>query len=461
MQHYNSAARRHGPRLLRTSQVRLALTFGIACLGGLVLLNSVIFWNAARYLQHQGDGIVKGQAKVLAALPLQRLPDRIGEAERGDLRGVDHFGLFDSQGRWVAGSIRAWPQQLVADGQPRALRLEGFQYGARAVGETLSNDYRLVVAYDAKTLTGLTDIVRRALTSSAILAPLLMLALGAVLGTGPLRRLRLLQQTSALIAAGDLTQRLPVTRVGDELDMLAEQVNQMIDQIQGLIEEVKSVGDNVAHDLRAPLGTLRAALVHCLQDWPQLDEQQRLADIERALGSADVLLARFRALQRVAMLDSRERHAGMRPCELVPLLDGLAESHEALAESVGLSFSYCFEPGTWVMADPELLAEAFINLLDNAFKFTPPGGQVQWRLWVEQGYAVIELADTGPGVEPQQLERVLERRVRGQHTHGIAGCGLGLAIVQAVVRVHGWRLQLQNRQPGPGLKVRLEAPVRA
>lgn len=454
-----SVSRRFGPPLLRTSPVRLALTFGLAALGGLLLLNSVIFLKAASYLERQGDGIVMGQAQVLAGLPLDRLPGRIVEAERGDLREVNHFGLFDEQGRWQAGKIGQWPSGLAADNQPRALNSDGFQFGARAVAVRLVDGSRLVVAYDAKTLTGLSDIVRHAVMISSVLALMLALALGVLLGYGPLRRLRRVQAVSAQIAAGDLSRRLPVSAVGDELDMLAELVNQMVEHIQALLEEVKSVGDNVAHDLRAPLGHLRAHLLHCLQMWERMDAPQRMEDVEKALQSADVLLARFRALQRIAELDSRQRCSGMRPCALDALLAGLAESHEALAESCGIDFSYEPSPDLYVLADPELLAETFINLLDNAFKFTPAGGQVRCTLRIEQGQAVICVLDNGPGIAETELGHVMQRKVRGYHSQALPGSGLGLAIVQAVVRLHGWQLQLANRQPGPGLHVRLLAPL--
>ncbi|MBF8778114.1 HAMP domain-containing histidine kinase [Pseudomonas fulva] len=454
----SSSARRFGPRLLHTSPVRLAMTFGLAVVGGLIVLNSAIFLNAASYLEQQGDGIVQGQAQVLAAVPLERLPDRINEAERGDLREVNHFGLFDSKGQWRAGKILHWPNDLPADGRPRALRTSGFQFGARAIGVQLAEGYRLVVAYDAKTLGGLSDIVRNAVAVSSLLAVLLAVVVGVLLGMRPLRRLLRLQQVSARIAAGDLSRRLPLSKAGDELDMLSELVNQMIGQIQELLEEIKSVGDNVAHDLRSPLGSLRAHLLHCLQEWESMDEPTRLLDLEQALKSADALLARFRALQRIAELDSRERYSGMRLCRIDELLEGLAEFHEALAESCNIAFHYRFDEPMEVMADPELIAEAFLNLLDNAFKFTPSGGEVRCALTACAEHIVLALSDTGPGIPATDLSRVTQRKVRGYGVQTCPGSGLGLAIVQAVVRLHGWRLELVNRQGSTGLEVRLVAP---
>lgn len=454
-----SAVRRFWPQLIRTSPVRMALAYGLAILCGLVLFNSVIFANASRYLEKQGDGIVSGQARVLAAVPPDRLPDRIREAERGDLREVSHFGLFDVQGQWQVGSIRIWPSELAANGQPAALHTAGFQPGARAIGVRLSDGGQLVVAYDAKTLAGLSDIVTRVIIWSAILVVLGAIVTGILLGLGPLRRLFRVQVASAQIAEGDLSQRLPVSAAGDELDMLAELVNQMVARIQELLEEVRSVGDNVAHDLRAPLGSLRAYLLHCLQSWEHLDETQRLTDIERALCAADTLLTRFRALQRIAALDSRQRYSGMRPCALGQLLEELAESHEALAESTNITFAHAFDPTVTVLADPELLAEAFMNLLDNAFKFTPAGGHVRWTLGIAHNQAVIRLTDNGPGIDEAELSSVLQRHVRGYNTQALPGSGLGLAIVQAVARVHGWQLTFSNHLPEPGLDVCLVAPL--
>ncbi|QKZ04169.1 sensor histidine kinase [Pseudomonas eucalypticola] len=422
-------------------------------------LNAVIFWGAASYLARQGDEIVQGQARALKSVPLASLPEQIRHAQLGDLRNVSYYGLFSEGGEKRAGNVEHLPADLPIDGKPRELKEVGFQYGARALALRLADNTILVVGYDAKTLTGLRLILVQTLGWSSLVILLMGLALGALLGLGPMRRVRQVQETSSRIATGDLQCRLPIAGNGDELDILSSLVNQMIGEVARLLDEVKSVGDNVAHDLRTPLHAMRAQLHRTLEQWQVETPVQLQVRVEQALAAADSLLSRFRALQRIAEIDKQQRLAGMADFALEALFEELAESYGAVAEETGITLRTSIELGSLVHADRALVAEALINLLENALKFTGEGGTVWFRLQRPSDEVVMLVEDNGPGIAEEDRERVLHRFGRSARDQHIPGAGLGLAMVSAVARLHGYQLTLD--EAAPGLRVTLRGACRA
>lgn len=442
------------PNVWRTTAVRISVYFAISWILGLLSLNVLMFSGAVDYLGEQGDEIVLGQAQVLASLPLAALPERIDQAQRGDLRSVSYYGLFAPDGRLLAGNVTQVPGQLAVDGVPRELKEEGFQYGSRALAMHLAGGNVLVVGYNAKALAGLSHILVQALLWSCLLIVISGLGLGAFLGLGPMRRVIEMQNTSRLISAGDLSLRLPVSARGDELDMLSSLVNAMIEEVERLLGEVKSVGDNVAHDLRTPLNQLRSQLHRVLERWEAEESTLLQHRIEVALEATNTLLGRFRALQRIAEIDNLARRAAMLNFDLSELFTEMAESYQAVAEEAGIGLCLSVEAGAVVHADRVLLAEALINLLDNALKFTPRGGTVTLRLRRPEGRVIMEVEDNGPGIASDDREKVLYRFGRSLRDHAVPGEGLGLGIVSAVARLHNYHLALEDA--GPGLRAVLE-----
>jgi signal transduction histidine kinase len=438
--------------LWRTTPFRLTLMNGAVFALAVLALMGLIYQQTAGYLGRQMDGIVVSEARALVLGGAERLPERVNQAVAADARHIEYYGLFSGEGVWITGNVRTLPPGFPVDGAPREIKAPRLQPGSRALAERLPWGEILFVGHDALVLSGLRDIVVRALAVSGGLALVLGLAAAAALSLRPLQRIDQLRDASRAALKGELGVRLPVSRRRDEIDMLAGVANAMMDETERLLWEVKSVGDNVAHDLRTPLNRLRALLYRVHQE-ARLEGPQRKM-IDQALAETDELLTRFRALQRIGEIERRDRQAFFEPVRLQSVLEHVIELHEPLAEDRGVVLAADIAADApAVSADPTLLFEAVSNLVDNALKFTPRGGRVSLRLAARAEGPRIEVADNGPGVPEAEREAVLQRFYRAARSRTEPGSGLGLSIVTAIARLHHFTLVLEDA--GPGLRVAL------
>lgn len=432
--------------LWRASPFRLTLLNGAVFAVAVMALLGMIYWRTAGYITHQLDAIIVSESAALANGPADTLPERVRAAVAADGRAIAYYGLFSADGVWITGNVRRLPANIQADNTPRTLNEPGLQPGARGLVRRLPWGEQLFVVHDAKVLTGLRDIIVNALVVSGAVILLLGLGAAALLSVAPLRRIEHLRSASRAALSGELGVRLPVSRRRDEIDMLAGLANAMMDETERLLWEVKSVGDNVAHDLRTPLNRLRAALYRASQEHCQQDRGEM---VERALADTDELLIRFRALTRIGEIERRDRLANFETVNLRDVLGPVLELHAPVAEDLDviLEADFAAEVPT-VSADPALLFEAVSNLVDNALKFTPRGGRVLLRLLVRDGGPRIEVVDNGPGVPEGERDAVLNRFYRSQRTRDLPGSGLGLSIVVAIARLHHFTLSLEDAEPG-------------
>jgi signal transduction histidine kinase len=433
--------------LWRTTPFRLTVLNGAVFALAVMALLSLIYQQTAGYLARQIDQIVVSEARNLALGGAERLPERVTQAVATDSRHVEYYGLFSAEGIWICGNVRTLPPRLPIDGVPREIHVPNLQPGSRALVERMPWGEILFVGHDALVLTGLRAIIVNALVLSGGLILVLGLAAAAALSLRPLQRIDELREASRAALKGELGVRLPVSRRRDEIDMLAGVANAMMDEAERLLWEVKSVGDNVAHDLRTPLNRLRALLYRVHQETKLQGAEREM--IDQALAETDEMLTRFRALQRIGEIERRDRQAFFEPVRLRSVLEHVIELHAPLAEDRGVTLAADFAPDAPdVSADPTLLFEAVSNLVDNALKFTPSGGRVTIRLVTHDEGPRIEVADNGPGVPEGERDAVLQRFYRAQRARTEPGSGLGLSIVTAIARLHHFTLSLDDARPG-------------
>jgi signal transduction histidine kinase len=271
-----------------------------------------------------------------------------------------------------------------------------------------------------------------------------------------LRRIDQITGTSRTIMAGDLTERMPVSGTGDELDRLASNLNAMLDQIERLMTGMQEISTNVAHDLRTPLSRLKARAEDALRSGSDADHRQAL---EQVLEETDRLLATFNALLAIARAEAGQTGEGLQPVEAGGIVREVAELYEPSVEEAGGTLTVSAEGEHWVRADRELLAQALANLIDNALKYgagTATGPDVAVSVATADGHVAIEVADRGPGIPEPEREHVKERFVRLEPSRTKPGSGLGLSLVSGIMKLHSGRLELTDN--APGLKASLVLP---
>jgi signal transduction histidine kinase len=449
----------------RISTFRLAALFGLLFTIGNVALLGLIYWQTSTYLVHRIDDSIYTMSHGFKDAEPAEVLLQIRDALSYDLRKSNIYGLFAADGSLIAGNMRHFPKNLPVDGEIHQFvqhavpqytvsgaAPEGDKGLARAIVRRLSNGEILVVGRDFTQLEEIKAIILNALIVSGAVILTIGLISGFALSVRPLRRINAMREASRRIVQGDFGLRMPLSGRHDEVDMLATIINLMLDEIERLLNEVKSVTDALAHDLRTPLTRIRLLLYRMQQQATASNSQHQMLDT--ALTETDVLLRRFRALLRISEIENRQRKAGFELLNPRDVLSQIAELFEPLAEDKSVQFDVTCHETKVILADPDLLFEALSNLVDNAIKFTPAGGKVIVRLGQQDAVPCIDIIDTGCGIDVNERDAVIQRFYRSsRHREQEEGYGLGLSIVAAIMHLHGFELKFQEAHIGTHLTV--------
>lgn len=445
---------------LRTSTFRLAAFYlGLFTLSvGAVL--GVVWWFTAGFVERQAEQTVLREVQELRhALAtrgrigfLQLVSDR-SQAQRTNMI----YAVASPRLDIVTGNLAPWPIPDARSGwvefEIKTVREPGPSRPAIALVIDMGNFGWLLVGHD------MTEryLLREQLLTALIWAVSLALVVGAggavLISRRVARRIDSINTTIDRITAGAFADRMPLSGTDDELDRLSAKLNSMLDEIARLMLNLRQVTDNVAHDLRTPMSRLRSRLEMALTD-QRLSEAQR-GQLEQAVEEIDRMLSVFKAILDIAAAESGRARADFGPVDLAALADNVAELYQPVAEEKGLTLTLDAAPGVIVSGSGQLLAQALSNLVENAIKYTPPGGRVAVRV-LSGARAALAVEDSGPGVPEAQRGRVLERFVRLEEHRGTPGHGLGLSLVAAVARLHGAELRLEDN--APGLRAMLSFP---
>jgi signal transduction histidine kinase len=426
-----------------------------------LVLIGVVWWATVGYIEEQNAAFYQEDVEGLAAIyRRQGLPALARVIQQRLASSASNQGLYllvDGDGKPLAGNLRGWP-----DGSPDAAgwynlvrtdEKSGQRFPIRGRVFNLQGGQRLLVAQDQGRLEAARALINKA--SLWALGGGLVLALlgGFLMSSNVMRRIDAINRASLEIMTGRLQSRMPVRGVNDEFDQLSENLNAMLDRIDSLIEGVKSVADNIAHDLRTPLTRLRGRLEN-LTARPGLDEELR-GELTSAMTEADHLLATFRALLRIARIESGTHDREWADVDLHPLLEDAWELYQAVGEDKDIAVHLGPVTGR-LRGDRDLLFQALCNLLDNAIKYSQPGSEVALEAAATDDTVNISVADRGPGVPPAERDKVVDRFYRSASVTGVPGSGLGLSLVNAIARHHGGQLVLTDN--APGLRATLHLP---
>jgi len=431
----------------------------------------ITYWNTRRTLDAQVDQIIEAEITGLSEewqhFGLQGLAETV--RTRSSRAGQSLYVLSDSLHHYVAGNLEFWPQISDVPGQMVEFDFDrpvnGKLEPRRARGRVfaLAGGFSLLVAQDVHDRYLTERMFTTTLPWTVVLILILGAAGGALMSRNMLQRLDTINRTSGEIIAGDLSRRVPLNGSGDEFDVLAENLNRMLDRIERLMKGLREVTDSVAHDLRTPLNRLRNRLeesVARLNASGAPTNENKADEIERAIAETDKLIATFNALLLIAETDAGTTRAAMSVLDLGGVAADVVELYEPLAEERNVSLALL--PGTDLVIEGNrsLVAQALANLVDNAIKYTPAGGKVRIRAVNTSAGVELSVADSGPGIPAADRQRVTERFVRLEASRSSPGTGLGLSLVVAVAHFHNAEFLLEDNVPA-GLKAVLRFPKTA
>ena len=443
-------------RLVRSSAFRIALAFALALVAatyGVFALVSLEFYRAnvaqtGRVLQDEVHGVQEA--------PRERLEARLHLRLTQDVRHLDYVGLFDSDGTRILGNIEL-TIPVARDGRPHVVRLPPPDGAGRTeavvVAAPQPDGGLLVLGRSLAAVDALESDMLHAFAIAIVPIAGIALALGALVSVRASRRLTTIQDAIRRVMGGELDVRLPARGTPDDIDELVRAVNTMLDEIVRLLHQLKSVGDNIAHDLRAPLAVMRARLERGLAGGSEAALRrltgEALDDLERAMTTVTALL-------RISELESGLRRSAFDDVDLSLVARDAFELFAPLAEAKGIAMTLAAERPVPIHGDGDLLREALVNLVDNAVKFTPRGGSV--RIASGEAGTLVRVADTGPGVAPEERGRIGRRFYRAGATRTTPGHGLGLSMTTTIVELHGLSLRIRDNSPGAVFEI-VDAPM--
>lgn len=447
------------PEFARSTTLRWTALLAAIFAAFVVAMLGFVYLKTKHDLTIRYDRSIRSQMGVLAQLSPQRRLDAIDDNLRQDPGQVRLSGLFGANGHRIAGNLESLPPGLKADDTVQSAVVDRLKEGgvgkqpARLIARVLRDGNFLVAGRNVDEVEEIARAVGGALALGLVPAVLLCLVIGIALNARSRRRIMEVNERVERIVAGNLRERLSHGNGDDPFCKLAIIVNGMLDEMESLIKSLAGVGNDIAHDLRTPLTRARLRLERGRDSAMTLEQLQMVAD--KTIEAIDQGLSIVTAILRLAEIEQSQRLAGFGKDALAELIREVADMYQPIAEDKGIALLIHSAQELNVHGDRDLLIEAVANLVDNAVKFTPAGGRVEIGLIRGQGESIVRVKDTGSGISEHERESVLRRFYRSEKAGNTTGLGLGLNLVAAIVRLHGFRFTIV---PGSGCVVEIGCP---
>ncbi|ARU54456.1 signal transduction histidine kinase [Oleiphilus messinensis] len=424
------------------------------------ILLGFIYWATAGYMADQTDETIEAEVLGLAEQyqrhGLNGLVSVIRERVARDPNGKSVY-LFTARNRVkLAGNLDQWPVEVLSK---ESLSEEGWlnfvlekenspwnvDRLVRGKIFVVHGELSLLVGRDIQELMTVKKLIERALSWGMGITLAFALMGGVMMTRSMARRIEMFNVTSQRIMNGNLALRIPTKGTHDDFDQLAANLNMMLDRIVQLMEGIRHVSDNIAHDLKTPLTRLRNQLETTLL---MVKEPEAKEEVGKALAEADQMLATFNALLRIARLESGGKLTHVSEVDVSALVLDAVEFYEVLAEEKEQRLELSVAPDVQVNGDRDLLFQAISNLIDNAIKYTPAHGTIKVEVETVGVQVIIRVLDSGIGIPESEREKVFQRFYRVAKSRSEPGNGLGLSLVSAIVSLHEGRIALSDADPG-------------
>ncbi|ODT81687.1 MAG: hypothetical protein ABS76_11060 [Pelagibacterium sp. SCN 64-44] len=452
----------------RTSTVRLTATFIAIFVVFAILLMAFIGWQSSIQIQRQQTDDIDREVRLFQRIEANQGVRALAFAvdRLSTQPGPGIYFLGDASGLYLLGNVADVPPDVLIEpgiysfdyerpnpwGEEAGPSAESPRRKGVAVVRSveLSNGMRLVVGRDVVERRGYSAIILQSFLVGVIGIILFSIIAGGITARRVLRRIDTIRDTSTQIMSGNLSERVPITRRNDEFDGLATNLNAMLDRIEQLLQGLKEVTDNVAHDLKTPLTRLRNQAEAALRD--NASPETREKALEAVIAESDRLIQTFNALLMIARVEAGAPSGALSEIDVSAIVADVAELYGPVAEDAGIAIETAIAEGVTLKANRELVGQAMVNLLENAVKYARPEDGSPGRIMVSlrrTGDVVrIAVADNGPGIPESERKRVLERFVRLEKSRSEPGSGLGLALVNAVASLHGGAFRIEDNTPG-------------
>ena len=449
--------------IVRSTPFRLTLILGATFFAALAIAGMIAFELIQNELAQRMDRTLKDTFDVIA--------QAYGDSDQTDLidsvnshahATLDHdhiYALIGSDGSILAGNLSAAPDGIgLITVSARSLGIGQGSDGRYRALVGLVDGNRLLVG---QSFVESTDIARLALTSlawasTAILV--LVMATGAVIAVRAQRRIEGIARIMARVGQGELAARMPVSERGDDIDQLAQQVNTALERLGHLIEGIRQVSVDIAHDLKTPLNRLAITVEAAINaEGVGLPTTGLLGQAELEIHQIN---STFDALLRIAQIEAGARRARFVRLHLMTVLDRIGEAYVDVAEERGQFLSMnCPRDLPDIEGDADLLTQLCANLIENSMRHCPRGTRIDVSADLIGERSVVTFADDGPGIPEAERSKVFQRLYRVDKSRTTSGSGLGLSLVKAIADLHGAEISIGDN--APGLRVEVAFPVQA
>ena len=443
-------------QLLKSASFRLTAAYVGLFSVSVGILAGLIYFLATSGMQSEVRTRIAAESTALreeyAGGGAPRLLQAIAERQRGRLIGGLDYTLYNANGKHLFGNLpvvsckSGW---VTFTGPPDGDEPEGELEELGVLVTPLADGNCLLVGDDIGKVRKFGSLILRSFGWVFLLTATMAVAGGIFLSTRVFRRIEAINRTAEAIIEGDISRRIPRRGVPDDLDQLAATLNRMLDRMTSLMESLRHVSNDVAHDLRTPLGRLRRSLEEAGRTVSSPEESR--AAIDSAVTEVDGILDTFGAILRIAQIESGSRRSNFCRLVLSELVTDVCETFAPSVEEAGMMLQTRIQPDLAIRGDRELLVQSLANLLENAIAHTPAGTMVTVSLKRLSDGVELYVADNGPGVPEAQRDHIFKRFYRVERSRTATGNGLGLSIVAAVAELHAAKLSASDN--GPGLKI--------
>jgi len=447
-------------RFLRTSTFRLTALYAAVFGASVLAILAFIYWSTAQSIERQTEEAILDEIEILQQRfqsgGTRALINAISDRAAPEALGNGVYLLTTADHRRLAGNLKQWPASAPRTDPWLFFHPNSGEIAALGRIFDLPDGLSLLVGRRIAELERFHEVMLEAMLWALVGTLALGIGGGLAVSRHTLHRIDAINLDAARVMRGDMAHRMATDGSGDEFDRLVHTLNEMLTQIEQLMTGIRTVANNIAHDLRSPLTRMRGELERAVGHGGAAEDLRDTC--AQVMAEADNLLVTFNAMLSIAEAEAGMAVAEMCPVDLTAIAEDIADLYGPVAEDQGLTLEAAAVPGVVVAGNRELLFQALTNLVDNAIKYTPPPGRV--RIEVEALGAVVELrvVDSGFGIPAEERENVRQRFIRLDESRSTPGNGLGLSLVSAIARLHRAQLVLCDAEPR-GLSAILRFPV--